>query len=198
MSEVQRATFRRTVRAAGWWGAMGLASVLQPVAAEAQAWTGVHEVYFEAQGRADTATPEERALASRLWRHELGNARKRQGVVDASFVILGTAQLPQGRFVFGILDRAGNPACEPAANGRSASDIFSVCPLRVAKVLPDGALSPYKEFAGYCMLFGDDSFNPRVSNRVEYQVDAAKGVVRFRTLQRGKAVPACGRTLKLS
>lgn len=188
------------VRALAVWTGMAVAVWFGSAVAWAQSgWTGMHEVYFHAQGRIDTATADERAIASRLWHHELTRARTGPGgEVDASFVILGVAELKRGRFVFGILDRAGNPACEPAANGRHASDIFSVCPLRVAELLPDGSLSRHREFAGYCMVFGDDQFNPRALNRVEYQLDPRAGVVRFRTLQRGKAVAACNRTLKLS
>lgn len=89
-----------------------------------------------------------------------------------------------------MFSAGGVDSCDPAANGAAASDIFEVCRLRVTG-WPQ-ATHPV-DLPGYCMIAG-----PRDNNsRTEYRYDTPTQTVQFRTIQFGKVVPSCTRSLKL-
>jgi hypothetical protein len=97
--------------------------------------------------------------------------------------------------VFSSYARAGYDQCQQAENGAKVAYSHWVCPLRVART--EAGKVSVQDFPGYCMLWGDDEDAPRSSNRVEYAYDARTATLRLRTIEHGKVVPQCNRSLRL-
>lgn len=162
-------------------------------------WQPMREAAFNAPKARPTATAQEHSLLQRLWANEISGAREMQpGVPYPSAALIGTIQAGAEHFVFTSYARAGYEACKPAENG--ASTVFShwVCPLRVARLQDGQAQAPMvRELSGYCMVWGDSTDAPRARNRVEYAYDAKVATLHLRTIEHGKVVPQCNRTIQL-
>ena len=163
-------------------------------------WQPMREAAFNAPKASPTASPQEHALVQRLWASELaGTGEMEPGVRYSSAALLGTAQASGQHFVFTIYARAGYEPCEPAQNGAKVVYSHWVCPMRVARLQgdQDPALT-VRELAGYCMLWGDSKDAPRTQNRVEYAYDAKAATLHLRTVEHGKVVPQCSRSVHLA
>ena len=162
-------------------------------------WQPMREAAFNSPKARPTATAQEHSLLQRLWAKEIAGAREMQpGVPYPSTALIGTVQAGAEHFVFTSYARAGYEACEPAENG--ASTVFShwVCPLRVARLQDVQAQAPMvRELSGYCMVWGDSTDAPRARNRVEYAYDVKAATLHLRTIEHGKVVPQCSRSIRL-
>jgi hypothetical protein len=162
-------------------------------------WATMREAAFNSPRDQATATAsaEDHAVLQRLWAKELaGPGRMAGGEPLPSAVLVGNVEIaPKTQLMFSIYARAGYEACQEAANG--AKQVYShwICPMRVVK-LTDGQPS-VRDFPGYCMVWGDDQDAPRSANHVEYAYDPRKGTLHLRTLEHGKVVSRCSRSLRL-
>lgn len=162
-------------------------------------WTTMREAAFNSprdQATA-TATAEDHAVLQRLWARELAGAEKMDsGQPYPSAVLVGNVEIaPKTQVMFSIYSRAGYEPCEPAANGAKQVYNHWVCPMRVVKL--DGDKPAIKDFPGYCMLWGDSQTAPRSANHVEYAYDPKKSTLHLRTLEHGKVVSKCSRSVRL-
>lgn len=162
-------------------------------------WQPMREAAFNATNARPTASPQEHALLQRLWAAEIAGARERRpGVRYPSAALIGTVQTADRQFVFSTYARAGYEACEPAENGASAVYSFWVCPMRVARLQgADGSTLTVRELPGFCMVWGDDEDAPRARNHVEYAYDVKHATLHLRTVEHGKVVPQCSRSVRL-
>jgi hypothetical protein len=161
-------------------------------------WQYMHDLVFDATLFKTTGSENEKTLMSVIWAKELAGAEidKSNGKRFPSFVLVGSAKHNDDTYVFSMFNRALYDKCEPPPNGRSATQMYSICPLRINKINRAGN-SVSKEFPGYCMLFGDDPNNRRVRNHNEYAFDPHTGIAYFRVIQYGKLVPECNRSFRL-
>lgn len=159
-------------------------------------WLPMREAGFHAPNASPTATEQEHALLQRIWSRELAGAREiAPGTRYPSAALIGTVDTPGAQMVFSIYARAGYEKCQPAENGATVEYSHWVCPLRVVRT--EAGKPVVRDLPGYCMLWGDDPDAPREKNRVEYAYDAKTATVRFRTLEHGKVLPQCSRTLRI-
>ncbi len=161
-------------------------------------WQAMHDAVIDAKIFPTTANDSEKALMGVVWRKEIAGAYvdKASGRKDPSFVLVGSVKHGTDTYAFSQYFRAGYTPCAPAPNGRSVTQLFPVCPLRVVK-FDEAGRSTSKDYPGYCMLFGDSTDNPRAANHTEYADDPKTGIVYFRVIQHGKVVPECNRSLQL-
>lgn len=160
-------------------------------------WQPMREVVFGSVIFTSTGSSADRDLLQHMWAEDLAKPRPGAGGRKLpAFALLGEvpAAGQRPRLVFSMFAAADNERCTDAANGADASDIFNVCTMRVTAWPPTAGQAPV-ELPGYCMIFGNSD---KQKNRIEYSVQQTAGlVVRFRTIQYGKVVEACSRTLKL-
>lgn len=185
-----------------WRTASGVAAALLLASAahgqpSSAAWQPMRELVFDSTVFTSTGSTADREVMQAMWAQELSKPRGTGvgGRKLPAFTLLGDVT-PSGRqrIVFSMFAAAGDSRCEDAANGASANDIYNVCVMRVMS-WPPSAGETSTELPGYCMMFGD---NDRRRNRTEYRVDAGQPLtVHFRTMQYGKTVPACNRSLRL-
>lgn len=162
-------------------------------------WTTMREAAFNSprdQATA-TATAEDHAILQRLWTKELlGAGQMGTGEPFPSAVLIGNVEIaPSTQLMFSIYSRAGYEACREAANGGKQVYSHWVCPMRVVKLT--GGQPFVRDFPGYCMVWGDDQDAPRSANHVEYAYDARKSTLHLRTLEHGKVVSRCSRSLRI-
>lgn len=181
--------------------ALLLVAAVSPLVAQQSSlqWQPMREAAFNAPKARPTATAQEHALLQRLWAKEIAAAREMQpGVLYPSAALIGTVQAGAEHFVFTSYARAGYEACEPAENGASTFFSHWMCPMRVARLQDGQAQAPMvRELSGYCMVWGDSTDAPRARNRVEYAFDAKAATLHMRTIEQGKVVPQCNRTIRL-
>ncbi|CAN7763688.1 hypothetical protein LJR039_007207 [Pseudorhodoferax sp. LjRoot39] len=194
----------QTKALSGTLAAAAVATLLASTTSSAHAqgaltWTTMREAAFNSprdQATA-TATAEDHAVLQKLWAKELAGAGTMgNGEPFPSAVLVGNVEVaPSTQLMFSIYSRAGYEACREAANG--AKQVYShwVCPMRVVR-LTNGQPS-VRDFSGYCMVWGDDQDAPRSANHVEYAYDARKPTLHLRTLEHGKVVSRCSRSLRL-
>lgn len=172
-------------------------AIAMATSAHAQAWETMREVVFDSSVFSSTGTAEDREILKTVWAAELsaprvGSAGKRL----PAFALLGDAATAEGKVVFSMFAAAGNSLCQDAPNGADATDIYSICTLRVTAWPTRPGLRAI-ELPGYCMLYANTD---RSQNRVEYRIERTQPAftVRFRAWQFGRVVPACNRSLRLS
>lgn len=155
------------------------------------------------RGRVDSAkfnssaTENERKFMQVVWAKEIDASPSDSVGKFPSFVLVGSAKHVGDLYVFSIYSRALYAKCEPPPNGRSATQMYSVCPLRINRI-DDAGKSVSQEFPGFCKLNLDFPDTPRVKNHTEYAVDSRTQIAYFRVIQYGKLVPQCNRSVLLS
>jgi hypothetical protein len=161
-------------------------------------WQMMREIVFNSKIFASTGTPEDRALLEKIWAKELAGTEKSplDGSLLPSFSLVGTIEHAGDKFLITMYNRAGSDCIQPG-NGRGMVDMYATCSLRliwwpngkppVEKVLP----------INYCMLTGDDKYNPRAQNHNEYAFDERTGVIYLRLIQHGRIVPQCNRGIRV-
>ncbi|WP_404299047.1 hypothetical protein [Alicycliphilus denitrificans] len=170
---------------------MGQAFLAQAQMPSQPAWQPMREAVFDSSNFPSTASPEDRAIAQRIWANELMARLKDEQRFLPGFALIGDVREGEKRIVFSMFAAAASEHCEPAANGAAVQDIFVECRMRVVGWPPTGR--HIAELPGYCMIYGGD----HKKNRVEYRYDTSAQTLHFRTIQFGKVVPACSRALKL-
>ena len=185
---------RLTALRAAWLAATALFLHTQAQAQEITevAWTPMREVVFSSTKFPSTGTEEERAILRIIWAKELAAPRAAtSGQVLPVFTLIGDVRQGGRRVVFSMFSAASSDRCEPPENGADAKDIYSVCSMRVTPWPMQG--HQVADLPGYCMVFGTQ----RDKSRIEYAYDTSDRILRLRTIQFGKEVPACARALKL-
>ena len=161
-------------------------------------WQSMREIVFNGNNFSSTGTAEDRALLAKIWAKELAGGEKdpTDGSLPVSFTLIGEVENGGNKVILTMYDRIGSE-CYPPGNGRGMVDMYATCPLRVL-LWPTGKPVVVKNLpVNFCMLFGDDSDNPRVKNHNEYAFDERSGIVYLRLIQYGKVVPACNRALQV-
>jgi hypothetical protein len=179
---------------------LALAGALAAAVAQAQQpalqWQPMREAAFHAPSATPTASDDEHKLLARIWLRELAGAGEMiPGTQYPSAVLIGALDTGAAHVVFSSYARAGYDQCQQAENGAKVAYSHWVCPLRVART--EAGKVSVQDFPGYCMLWGDDEDAPRSRNRVEYAYDARTATLRLRTIEHGKVVPQCNRSLHL-
>ena len=179
---------------------LALSGVLAAAAAQAQQpalqWQPMREAAFHAPSATPTASDDEHKLLARIWSRELAGAGEMSpGTRFPSAALIGTIDTGAAQVVFSSYARAGYDKCQQAENGAKVEYSHWVCPLRVART--EAGKVVVQDFAGYCMLWGDDEDAPRSRNRVEYAYDARSATLKLRTIEHGKVVPQCKRSLRM-
>lgn len=128
-----------------------------------------------------------------LWAAELAAPRDNgSGQKLPAFTLMGDAEVSGRRLIFSMFSAAESELCEGPGNGSGMNDIYSVCTMRVA-FWPKGVLPPF-DVPKNCAIFADED---RKNNHIEYMMEPVQNAIRFRTIQYGKVVSECSRTLKL-
>ncbi len=179
------------------WSAQAQSRVQNGSAPSGLNWKWMNEAVFNSRNLPSSATAQERALAANIWATQLQQLVViGTGQRAPSFVLVGTAEKDGGRYVFTMFTRAGT--CENPPNGSAgAEQMYAKCPLRVTMFAPDGQ-SRSQDFEGYCYLNLDDSDAPRAKNHTEVAFDRRTSTAYFRTIQHGKTVPQCNRSIRLA
>lgn len=177
-----------------------VAGALAASAAQAQQkplqWQPMREAAFHSPYSNPTASAQEHALLQKIWARELADAGEMSpGTPYPSAVLMGTVETPAARLVFSSYARARYDKCQPAENGANVEYSHWVCPLRVART--EGNKLVVRDLPGYCIVWGNDPDAPREKNHVEYAYDAKSATLRFRTIEHGKVLPRCSRSLRL-
>ena len=162
-------------------------------------WQWMHEIVFNSTNFSSTGTDDERSLLAKIWAKELKNSTKKSpitGQLLPSFTLIGTVQYKDTTTILTMFDNAGSGCISPG-NGQGMVDMYLTCPLRLIKLYPEGKFSSQDLSKNFCMLFGDDSNNPRSKNHNEYAFDMTSGIVYLRLIQYGKIVPVCNRALRI-
>ncbi|WP_233168002.1 hypothetical protein [Xylophilus sp. ASV27] len=155
-------------------------------------WVPMREVVFDSTQFPSTGTEEDRAILKQIWAKELAAPRSTGGGQTLpAFALIGDVRQAGRRVVFTFFAAARNDRCEPPENGADATNIYSLCSMRVTPWPMQG--HKIADLPGYCMVYAAK----RDKNRVEYAFDSSDRVLRLRTIQFGKEVPACSRALKL-
>lgn len=174
-----------------------MAAVLAAGLARAQeitevTWSPMREVVFHSSKFPSSGTEADRQILRTIWAKELTSTRKSaDGQPLPAFALVGDVQRGGRKVVFSMFSAAGSDRCEDPENGAQATDIHSVCSLRVAPWPMQGR--QVADLPGYCMIFG----TKRDKSRIEYSFDASDSLLRLRAIQFGKVVPACSRSLRL-
>ncbi|WP_313569356.1 hypothetical protein [Comamonas terrigena] len=171
--------------------AAAVSALAQPQASSNAGWKAMHEAVFDRPGLPTTATKEEREIAQALWATELSARERTSAGLMSAYALVGDVREGAKRIVFSMYASGDDPSCDAAPNGADASDIFVRCRMRVASWPPSGA--PAASLPGYCMIFAASETN----SRIEYRYDRSAQTLQFRTIQFGKVVPSCSRSLKL-
>ncbi|WP_353176533.1 hypothetical protein [Delftia acidovorans] len=160
-------------------------------AAGSAEWAPMRLAVFNSVEFQSSATQEDREILSKIWSKELAAVRRDASGVFPAFVLVGDVRNGSKRIVFSMFDTAGSDLCTDAENGASAHDIFVRCKM---KVLPWPTTSGTAAVLnGYCKTSSGDL----AKNRVEYLYDVSHQAIHFRTIQYGKIVQECNKTLKL-
>ncbi|MDH1501383.1 hypothetical protein [Comamonas terrigena] len=155
------------------------------------AWKVMHEAVFDRPGMSSTATQEERDIVKFLWAREFAAREQTHTGPMSAYALVGDVREGTKRIVFSMFASGDDPSCDAAPNGADANDIYVRCRMRVSSWPPSGA--PAAALPGYCMIFAASETN----SRIEYRYDSGSQTVQFRTIQFGKVVPNCSRSLKL-
>lgn len=155
-------------------------------------WSPMREIVFHSSKFPSTGTEEDRQVLQNIWAKELSSKRtSASGRPLPAFALIGDVRRGGRRVVFSMFSAAGTDRCEDPENGAEATDIYSVCSLRVTPWPMQGR--QVADLPGYCMIFGTQ----RDKSRIEYAFDATDSLLRLRAIQFGKVVPACSRSLRL-
>lgn len=163
-------------------------------------WQPVREVVFNSTAFTSTGTEQDRALLTKLWAKELaGTQRTPSGLVLPSFALLATVKRGSLVYVLSMFNRAGpDTECIMPGNGPGSQDLHATCPLRVVQMQGATVLTS-RTFPDHCMLAGlvDAGETSRRLNRMEFAYDDRAGMVQLRTIEHGRVVAACSRSIRL-
>lgn len=151
----------------------------------------MHEAVFDSTVWPATATQEDVHIVQKLWAKELAARHQTPTGPLPGFALIGDVREGAKRIVFSMFSAGGAPSCESAPNGSASSDIYVECRMRVSS-WPASAAQVI-DLPGYCMIFAASETH----SRVEYRYDTPARTLHFRTIQFGKVVPRCTRSLKL-
>jgi hypothetical protein len=176
-----------------------LATCFQAVSAQTSdlQWHWMNEAVVDGPNFKSSATRNEQRLMETVWAKEIAAAPSNARGRSPSFILVSSVKLDEDTYVFSLYDRAAYAPCEPPPNGRAATRLYSVCPLRVIRFDAAGKGSS-RDYPGFCRLNLDFPDTPRAKTHTEYAVDPHTATVYLRVVQYGKVVPQCGRALKFS
>lgn len=157
------------------------------LAAAQSDWRPMRQIVFDSDKFHSTGSDADRAVMETLWARDLKEHRPSYPV----FTLIGDADIAGQRVVFSLFSTAGSDRCDIWADDpKSASEYLSSCTMLVTR-WPSTGEAP-SEIQGHCMMYHSDN---QARNRMEYRVDQMQ--VHFRTIENGKVVPDCNRSLTL-
>ena len=161
-------------------------------------WQWMGEAVIDSPNFKSSANDNELKLLKTIWAKEIAASRPDgKGGRFPSFILVGSVTNGPDVYVLSLYNRAFYESCEDPPNDRSATRMYSICPLRVNRFDKAGT-GEFREFPGFCYLNLDSSDSPRAKNHTEYAVDPRTGIAYFRVIQHGKLVPECNRSVPLS
>lgn len=176
------------------------AQLADPTARIAPEWQPVREVVFNSMTFTSTGSAKDRSLMAKLWADQLSGAQwTRSGESLPSFALVATVKRQGLDYVLTMFNRAGpGTECEMPGNGAAVHDLHAICPLRVVQ-MQDGKVLASRSFPDYCMLAGlvDSGPTARSLNHMEFAYDVHAGLLRLRTIEHGRVVAACSRSVRL-
>lgn len=143
------------------------------------------------------ASRAEISLARSIWDKEIESTGPgiKPNTKSPSFILLKAFSAGNEQFVFSIFDSGFSNGCIPPANGRGIEDMYSICPMRVTQM--NTTQSASQDFPEYCHLYPEPAEKPGEINQSQIAFDANTMTAYFRTIQYGKHVAACDRTLRI-
>ncbi|WP_141832160.1 hypothetical protein [Delftia sp. HK171] len=171
--------------------AMGFTPSVRAAAGSAE-WAPMRLAVFNSVEFQSTATQEDREILSKVWSKELAAVRRDASGIFPAFVLVGDVRNGNKRIIFSMFDTAGSDQCSDAENGASAHDIYVRCKMKVLP-WPTTTSETAAVLNGYCKISSAD----KAKNRIEYLYDISHQAIHFRTIQYGKIVQECNKTLKL-
>lgn len=157
-------------------------------------WKAMKTAVFDWSEIPSTASADDRAILQKLWVKELAARHITASGYLPGIALIGDVREGSKRIVFSMFGAGGIDSCDPPPNGASARDIYQECRMRVASWPTGEHGTPLVvNLPGYCMVF--DISN--TDSRTEYRYEKHAQTVHFRTIQFGKVVPNCSRSLKL-
>ncbi|WP_157760108.1 hypothetical protein [Delftia acidovorans] len=171
-----------------------LISVTAPAGAQEKnslIWTPMRTVVLHSTNFPSTGTAEEQQILKQLWHEDLSLVRRNERGLSPVFLLIGDVRKGPKRIIFSMFSSAGSERCDPPANGASSYDIYSVCNMRVTPWPQSNGKQT--DLPNYCAIFGE---KPEIG-RIEYSFDPRLQTINFRTVQYGKIVQECNKTLKL-
>ncbi|MDX4957803.1 hypothetical protein [Delftia acidovorans] len=154
-------------------------------------WTPMRTVVLNSTNFPSTGTAEEQQILKQLWSEDLSRVRRNVRGLYPVFLLIGDVRKGPRRIIFSMFSSAGSERCDPPANGASSHDIYSMCNMRVTPWPQSNGKQT--DLPNYCAIFGE---KPEIG-RIEYSFDPTLQTINFRTVQYGKIVQECNKTLKL-
>lgn len=167
------------------------ASVTEAQEKSSLIWTPMRTVVLNSTNFPSTGTAEEQQILKQLWSEDLSRVRRNERGLYPVFLLIGDVRKGPRRIIFSMFSSAGSERCDPPANGASSHDIYSVCNLRVTPWPQSNGKQT--DLPNYCAIFGE---KPEIG-RIEYSFVPTLQTINFRTVQYGKIVQECNKTLKL-
>ena len=161
-------------------------------------WQWMHDAAFNADNIfITTALNEEKELLAKIWSKEINSTGlMNDGSRYPSFVVIGNIAYKNNKITLTMFN-SFNSTCLQPGNGRGMVDMYATCSLKLIWWPPSKSGIEKNLPVNFCMLYGDDSHNPRSKNHNEYAFDEHTGILYLRTIQYGKVVPDCNRILRV-
>jgi hypothetical protein len=163
-------------------------------------WQAMPEIAFgdKAMYARPVPKPELVQLAKSMWADELA---KQQSAAPNTpqYVMLASQTTGATTVTAAVINLPMDfERCEPPLNGKSVSDMYSKCLLRVA--LTQGGRTATAQFSDVCYLYIDNDpvHAPLAGNHTEFALDAGTATVYLRVIQHGQPVAACNRAVRLN
>ena len=156
-------------------------------------WMRLNESAFDAPGVESSAGSMEYTFAQMIWSGFGSDPAYRSGLVP-SFALTAIAPVGDTTHVLSLFRRPD--VCKKAA-GTGGSSLVEICPMRVLTLTSDGR-ERVRTHKGYCYLNDDNRQAGRPTDHTQAAFDPRTSTVYLRTIENGKVVPSCNRSIKLS
>lgn len=139
-----------------------------------------------------TGSKSEAQLVKKVW----GNKLK---PTDTAFALITSVETPNNTYIFSMLN-SENSGCIAAPNGTGSNafvPLYSTCAMRVIQISKATKKAHFSDIPNYCYLNLNDEPGELAKNHTEYTYNEKTKTVHFRTIQDGKHIKTCDRSIKL-